>query len=395
MLNSLDAYTLVVTAGLALLLAGFLLLVEFLQSRSSRSLLWSACGMLLGALCMWVLSLRLAGSHHPWLIPGYSISNLLMHACIWASIRAFYRQPISPLLFIGPALFWLLLSQAHWFATNGSIRIITYSLLVNVFVVLSLATILPRRGELADACLPLLGVLGMHGLFYGYRMLSVGFESSSWLEGVNFLLVLLEFPAFAFAAAFTISALVRADATARHRYASLYDSLTTLPNRRALKLYGTKIFERARQQNTLLSALVCDLDHFKHINDTYGHEVGDDILRISGETLQQNLREEDFCARLGGEEFLLLVRELDTDAGTKLAHRILAQIRAIRHPSTAQVTMSIGIAEISVHDQDLTQLVERADQALYEAKRRGRDCVCSVPAHPARKPERAAFIISS
>ncbi len=86
MLNALDAYTLVVTAGLALLLASFLLLVEFLQARASRSLLWSACGMLFGTLCMWGVSLRLAGNPHAWLIPGYNIANLLMHAC---SGRAF------------------------------------------------------------------------------------------------------------------------------------------------------------------------------------------------------------------------------------------------------------------------------------------------------------------
>jgi diguanylate cyclase (GGDEF)-like protein len=85
------------------------------------------------------------------------------------------------------------------------------------------------------------------------------------------------------------------------------------------------------------------------------------------------------CARLGGEEFLVLVHGLDIKLATRLAERILSQIRAIQHPSSAKVTTSIGIAEISAQDQNLFQLVDRADQALYEAKRQGRDCVRSAP----------------
>jgi diguanylate cyclase (GGDEF)-like protein len=158
----------------------------------------------------------------------------------------------------------------------------------------------------------------------------------------------------------------------------LYDELTTVYNRRTGLIRLNEEFARARRNGFTLSIAMVDADHFKNINDTYGHIAGDRILTHIATTLRDGLRECDVVARYGGEEFLILL----PDTSGKAASMPLDRLRGRLANNVFEfdnmhipVSISIGIATISSYDDDPLQLVNRADKALYAAKNSGRNKV--------------------
>ena len=154
------------------------------------------------------------------------------------------------------------------------------------------------------------------------------------------------------------------------------DGLTGLPNRRAIQDAIRRMVAQSSRTLTPLAALMCDLDHFKHINDQYGHGRGDDVLAAVGAVFSSTIRASDFAGRYGGEEFLVLLPETDADGALALAEKIRTAISAIRVPSIERViTLSVGIAVFPQHALDSDTLEQAADRALYSAKNSGRDRV--------------------
>lgn len=157
---------------------------------------------------------------------------------------------------------------------------------------------------------------------------------------------------------------------------SYTDMLSGLNNRRHFMAFLKKEFERYRRTGKSFSLLMIDIDHFKRINDTYGHPVGDRVIRIVGEILREETREMDFPARIGGEEFAVILPEIDAEDAFKVAERILekARNRPVDIPGGEPVrfTVSIGIAVATI-GSDETSLINEADEALYRAKREGRN----------------------
>ena len=161
------------------------------------------------------------------------------------------------------------------------------------------------------------------------------------------------------------------------------DALTGLANRRRFEERAKEECLRAQRYHHPLSVLLADLDHFKSINDTYGHAFGDAVLKDIGQTLLRHCRTSDLCARHGGEEFAILLPETELIEAYKVAERLCAAVRNLvfTQPSgIMHVTVSFGAASIN-HDrvQTLEELLEQADQALYAAKRNGRDRVEIYP----------------
>jgi diguanylate cyclase (GGDEF)-like protein len=155
---------------------------------------------------------------------------------------------------------------------------------------------------------------------------------------------------------------------------ALTDELTKLPNRRALAQEFLKETTRARRHHKPIAFLMVDLDHFKQVNDTYGHLQGDAVLAELATLLNTGARESDVCARYGGEEFALILHETN-DAGARiLAERIRAKVAAHTFPGGLKLTISIGVAA-TTEAALFTSLIERADQALYSAKMGGRNQV--------------------
>lgn len=161
------------------------------------------------------------------------------------------------------------------------------------------------------------------------------------------------------------------------------DQLTGLLNRREFEDRYYDEFQRANRYGKFLSALMADLDHFKEINDTYGHQLGDEVLRRMGEVLQDMTRQVDIVGRYGGEEFVVVLPETDLKNGLRAAERInrelAAQEFAAEEGQTFSVTCSIGVAELASADGDPEGLIKQADGALYRAKESGRDQVVQAP----------------
>lgn len=160
---------------------------------------------------------------------------------------------------------------------------------------------------------------------------------------------------------------------------ALVDGLCGLPNRRAFdaRLSSTWL---AADLNFPLSLMMMDVDHFKLFNDTYGHPEGDDCLRRIGRSIASVVRQGDFAARYGGEEFVMLLPGIDVGEAVEIAERMRRVIGSLKIPHpvapSGTVSISIGVATLNVTEADTEQhLIEAADAALYEAKRRGRNTI--------------------
>jgi two-component system chemotaxis response regulator CheY len=154
------------------------------------------------------------------------------------------------------------------------------------------------------------------------------------------------------------------------------DALTGLSSRRHWFDVASREFIRSRRYRRPLGLLVADLDYFKRVNDTYGHEAGDAVLKEFADVLQRHCRQSDTAGRLGGEEFALLLPEGGIPAAREVARRVVEHWRTIAVTvagGTISCTCSIGVAEALPDDETIEAVLARADQALYTAKRDGRD----------------------
>jgi two-component system, cell cycle response regulator len=161
---------------------------------------------------------------------------------------------------------------------------------------------------------------------------------------------------------------------------AITDALTGLYNRRYMETHLTMLVDQAAARGKALSLLLLDVDHFKAINDTYGHDVGDDVLREFATRLRKTTRGIDLACRYGGEEFVIVMPETDIAVAAAVAERIRRRIAnepfSIREGAAAiEVTLSIGLAALGPPGDSAATLLKRADQALYRAKRDGRNRV--------------------
>jgi diguanylate cyclase (GGDEF)-like protein len=160
------------------------------------------------------------------------------------------------------------------------------------------------------------------------------------------------------------------------RFRAATDALTGLPNSREVQDTIKRMTAHANRTESPLAALILDLDHFKQINDTYGHALGDDVLAALGTTIRAALRESDFVGRYGGEEFVILLPDTAHDEAEVVAEKIRAAVATITVPGvTRPITASIGLALLADDAPDSVTLLRNADRALYTAKSNGRNRV--------------------
>lgn len=156
---------------------------------------------------------------------------------------------------------------------------------------------------------------------------------------------------------------------------AVIDGLTGVANRRSFNEMLAREYERARRYDHPLSLVMIDLDHLKKINDTYGHQAGDEAIRAIGTVLRQSSRSVDLPARYGGEEFCVLLPNTEIDMAEQLAERLRRLINEVEIPQVGLISASIGVATFPQHADDPDILLKRADEALYVAKQAGRNQV--------------------
>lgn len=157
---------------------------------------------------------------------------------------------------------------------------------------------------------------------------------------------------------------------------AITDALTSLYNRRGLFELGEREIERAHRFDRPLTAIMGDIDYFKQVNDTFGHAVGDEVLKLVALALTNSVRKVDIIGRYGGDEFVILLPEIDLDGGMIVAERLRERVKSTvfkTQIARVAVSISLGIAGLTDEMQDLKSLLEKADQALYQAKTGGRD----------------------
>jgi len=177
---------------------------------------------------------------------------------------------------------------------------------------------------------------------------------------------------------------------------SVTDGLTGLYNRRHFEERLREEFRRCQRYGDPVALLMLDLDHFKGVNDGYGHPFGDRVLRETAELLKSSVREPDFCARYGGEEFAIILPKTHLQGALAVAERVFKALRRKTysieggrpgpdHPSVLRITASAGLAFFPSKEVTTPEaLVKFADEALYRAKREGRDTICLYQAQPYR-----------
>jgi diguanylate cyclase (GGDEF)-like protein len=157
------------------------------------------------------------------------------------------------------------------------------------------------------------------------------------------------------------------------------DTLTGLPNKRSIEDTLKRMAAQAGRSRIPLAAIMLDLDHFKRVNDVYGHDRGDEVLAAVGAAITESLRESDFAGRYGGEEFLILLPDTNRDGALVSAARLLNAIAELRIASQdVKITASLGVALMPDDAGSSEELFRRADRALYAAKRAGRNCIESA-----------------
>jgi diguanylate cyclase (GGDEF)-like protein len=156
------------------------------------------------------------------------------------------------------------------------------------------------------------------------------------------------------------------------------DGLTGLFNKRALTEAGMQKLKSAGRFKKPLSLLVCDIDHFKRVNDTHGHDMGDLVIRGFGEVLKRTKRDTDVVGRFGGEEFVIVCEETDAEGAALLAERVRSELEATSFHTESgplSVTCSVGVATYPSAGADWDTLFKSSDEALYASKRGGRNRV--------------------
>ncbi|CAK9889979.1 MULTISPECIES: GGDEF domain-containing protein [Pseudomonas] len=373
--------TLLLVAVFIFALMGLLTLHAWSRGVREQTLGYLGSMLLLAAFGTALISLRGSAPDFIALVLGNMVL-LLSAALNWASMRVFSgRPPHLPGIFAG-ALFWFAWSLTPGFADDLGLRVTVYSMLTAGYGCLAVLELWRDRKRLEVAHLPALILLLGHTATYCVRTFAdhgVSLEQAIASNGRGtgfFSFMLFESMLFAIGIAYVTLAMVRERAELRFKAAAYADPLTGIGNRRAFMCRGAQLLSDCARRGEPVALLLCDLDHFKRLNDTHGHQTGDQALMSFAQVAGNSVRQEDVFARIGGEEFACLLANTDEQTARQVAQRICDSFYAQPMLEPGFLSVSIGIVGArGPGAHDLSRLLSKADNALYAAKHQGRNRV--------------------
>lgn len=298
------------------------------------------------------------------------------------ALRRFSSTPdYSRLLFVLGFLFSLVITYISVTDFNLAARITAVSLAFGVLSMIVVAALVQRNDrEERPLYWIMISVFACHALFHFGRSLAAS-PAWAWRPLPEYVMMgsfYLELLLFKVVTDLAIIALVIQRLQNRLNYLAHHDDLTELPNRRFLVALAERELAQARRSGRICSVLMLDLDHFKKINDRFGHAAGDRALFLFALWTRRILRQGDFLARIGGEEFCAFLPDTDEKAAVEVAERLRAAVASkvvIWEDKKFAISTSIGVASTTGRGEEIDSLLRTADQALYRAKMLGRNTV--------------------
>jgi diguanylate cyclase (GGDEF)-like protein len=387
----IDLPTLCTVAVFITAIAGLLLLFSWLQNRRESSLALWGLGYLLGALAPAFLALR-GFMPLAWSMIGAGTSITCAYAVVWAGTRIFEGRVPRPALVIAGGLLWLVACQFEAFRASEHARILLLTLIITVYTLSTAYELFNARDRELSSRWPTIMLLLAHAGFIVARIplmpqLVFPLPAGGPHQG-PLLVIILEAIFFVFCLAFLRVNMSKERAELEQRKAASTDWLTGIANRRAFFERGDILLKRSAGDRRGAALILFDIDRFKEVNDTAGHQAGDAVLKTFAELVTASLRPDDLFGRLGGEEFGCLLPETSIAQALQLAERIRSGFAGLPFPYLdGNVTVSVGLAmsgettsemagkTANPIDSELQTLLAAADRALYRAKAEGRNRV--------------------
>lgn len=380
--GGLDVPTLSFVAVCIAALLGLFLTFAWFQQRSVRALAWWGSAYLIGASAMALWSTPTPLYRLPPEVPA----TLIFIACgmIWNGVRLFHERRLLPLAAVAGAFVWLAATQLPWFPDGSAARIGLGATVIAAYTFCIAFELGRERRKSFYSRTAAIVVPTLHAGIFLMPLVMRAFLpeviAERWLT-----VFALEVIIYAVGTAFIVLTMVKDHHVHIYRNAATRDHLTGLLNRRAFYEGATTLCAHQAARHGPVSLLMFDLDHFKSINDRFGHALGDAALQEFAAVARTGLRANDIVARFGGEEFAAIV-PADMDVACRIAERLRAAfekagVTVAGRPMGA--TVSIGVAASREPVTDLDALIARADAALYSAKHEGRNRVFRAPDPPA------------
>ncbi len=376
----IDTFTVLLFGLLVKLPLSILFLIFWLGGRRASGFAWWGIALLLGAIAGAIFMTR--GFAGEFFTVGIGVAALIAaFDCCWQGARAFEGRPALRWPLIAP-LVWLVASLFPEFTANVSYRVVLSSLLTAPFAAMTAFEFWRGRAESLPSRWGVVLLFASVAIFFALRIPLVEIAPFPFgalpTKGIS----VAAFNLFLIFHTVLITVLLVAMSRERleleQREKAQTDPLTGALNRLAFMTRGVRIVLRHQARGQSLCVLFIDIDHFKSLNDRYGHSGGDDVLVKFVEHVHDLIRPTDFLFRIGGEEFCCLLPDTHTEGACGVAERIRSRIEAVPVDvagTQVNVTVSIGVASTETFGHDVDTLLRRADQAVYAAKREGRNRV--------------------
>ncbi len=376
----LDVNTLYMVTVYVEAILGLLLLFVWVQNTAIHAVAWWGFAHLLRAASVAIFGMY---GQVPDLI-SIDLANALLFtafAVTWTGARVFDGRPIEPVYLVTGAVVWLLVCRLPGLSDAVDMRALIASGIITAYTWLTAYEFWRGRAEPLVSRLPAIFMLFAHGSLFLLRtpLVTVLPWSSSanhiyasvWLTVISFEALL-----FTISIAFILLAMAKERTELRHRTAAMTDPLTGIANRRSFMQDANLLAKRHATNPRPTTVLLFDLDHFKSINDRFGHALGDRVLEIFTVAARKSVRASDLIGRMGGEEFAAVLYDTGAEKALAVAQRIRENFaKAAQEVDNRPVgaTVSIGLVHCDGPVLNITELLVQADQALYFAKERGRN----------------------